>query len=286
MADTSTTPARTTPLLLKASVVVHGTALAALAAAPQASSLVVTALVANHLVIGAAGLVPQSTWLGPNLSRLPSPGAGILSLTFDDGPEPETTPLVLSMLEAAGHRATFFCVGARAEAHPGLMAEIRARGHGVENHSYTHPNSFALRGPGGLAREIDRAQDALAGRAGERPRLFRAPAGIQNPWLAGVLADRGLSLVSWTRRGFDTVSRDGARVAARLIGPGLRAGDILLLHDRTPARDSHGRPVVLDALPRVLDAMARAGLRSVALHTALDGAPRPAISAVDPRGTR
>src|SRR5260221_464158 len=158
-----------------------------------------------------------------------SPRSWGLVLTFDDGPDPEVTPAVLGLLEQAGARATFFCVGQRAEAHPQVMAAIRARGHGVGNHSYSHPNSFALRGPRGLSREILRAQEAIERVGGGRPRLFRAPAGIQNPWLAPALASAGLSLVSWTRRGYDTVSRDGARVAARL-GRGLQAGGILLLH--------------------------------------------------------
>jgi hypothetical protein len=97
------------------------------------------------------------------------------------------------------------------------------------------------------------------------PRAYR----IQNPWLAAVLAKAGLSLVSWSRRGFDTVTRDGARVASRL-GRGLCPGDILLLHDGSSARDSSGQPVVLEALPRLLDEMSRKGLRSEALHAVLE----------------
>ena len=107
--------------------------------------------------------------------------------------------------------------------------------------------------------------------------LFRAPAGIQNPWLAAVLAKAGLSLVSWTRRGFDTVSRDAGRVASRL-GRRLSAGDILLLHYGSSARDASGQPVVLSALPRVLDEMGRKGLRSEALHTILKKQERESCS--------
>jgi peptidoglycan/xylan/chitin deacetylase (PgdA/CDA1 family) len=83
-----------------------------------------------------------------------------------------------------------------------------------------------------------------------------------------VLDSAGLSLVSWTRRGFDTVSRDGRRVAARLVRR-LGAGDILLMHDGSSARDASDRPVVLHALPRVLDHMKRKGLRSEALRQVL-----------------
>ena len=229
-----------------------------------------TALVGNHAVLSAAGMFPRCGWLGPNITRLPGSQArgGVVALTFDDGPDPDVTPAVLDLLDQAGARATFFCVGRRAEAHPDIVASIRARGHGVENHTYSHPNGFAFRGTGGLRREIQRAQVAIERSGGGRPHFFRAPAGIQNPLLSVVLAGAGLSLGSWTRRGYDTVTRDGARVAARL-GRGLRGGDILLLHDASSADDTRGRPVVLDALPRVLDEMGRRGLRSEALHMAL-----------------
>jgi peptidoglycan/xylan/chitin deacetylase (PgdA/CDA1 family) len=255
---------------LAASVGVHSVALATLLASPRSWGLALTAIVGNHCAIGAAGMFPRCNWLGPNITRLPAARARgeLVGLTFDDGPDPEITPAVLALLEKAGARATFFCVGQRAEAHPDVVAAIRARGHGVENHSYSHPNGFALRGGNGLRREILRAQDAIERSGGGRPSLFRAPAGIQNPWLAGVLVRAGLSLVSWSRRGFDTVTRDGARVAARLAR-GLCPGDILLLHDGSSARDASGRPVVLDALPRLLDEISRKGLRSEALHTVL-----------------
>ena len=103
---------------------------------------------------------------------------------------------------------------------------------------------------------------------GERPRFFRAPAGLRNPFLQPVLASLGLQLVSWTRRGFDTVTRDAGAVYARLATR-LAREDILLLHDGNAARSSSGEPVILEVLPRLLDAVARAGLRTVTLPEAL-----------------
>jgi peptidoglycan-N-acetylglucosamine deacetylase len=258
------------PPFLLASAGLHAAALTALVASPQHWALVVAALVGNHVAIGTAGMFPRCGWLGPNIARLPAAAAHgeIVGLTFDDGPDPDATPQVLEMLSGAGATATFFCIGERAERYPEVIAAIRARGHGVENHSYSHPNGFALRGRRGMAREIARAQLAIEQSGGGRPSLFRAPAGIQNPLLYAALSQAGLSLVSWTRRGFDTVSHDGARVASRLVRA-LGPGDILLLHDGSSARDRSGRPVVLDALPRVLDEMNRKGLRSKALHAVL-----------------
>jgi peptidoglycan/xylan/chitin deacetylase (PgdA/CDA1 family) len=87
---------------------------------------------------------------------------------------------------------------------------------------------------------------------------------LRNPFLDPVLARLGLRLASWTRRGFDTVTRDPDKVARRLLR-GLGAGDILLLHDGHAARTGSGAAVVLEALPRVLDALQAHGLRSVTL---------------------
>lgn len=247
--------------LFAASTVVHGAAAALIVARPSAWPWALSGLAANHVVLSTAGLLPRAGWLGPNVTRVPSPEPDTLSLTFDDGPDPDITPRVLDLLAAGPHRATFFCVGSRVTAHPDVARAIVAAGHRIENHTATHPNGFAFRGPGGMRREVEGAQEAIAAVTGRRPIWFRAPAGIQNPFLPFVLASAGLSLVSWTRRGFDTVTPDAAAVAARLIGPGLRAGDILLLHDRVP--------VSLAALPHVLDAMARAGLRSEPLPSVI-----------------
>jgi len=262
-------PWRPSPLIV-ASTAVHGAALATVLAFPSTWSLTLAAVAGNQALLGAAGMFPRCAWLGPNITRLPAPRAreGVIALTFDDGPHPELTPAVLDLLDQAGAQATFFLIGERAEAHPAVVAAIRQRGHGVENHTYSHPNGFAFRGPGGLRREIAHAQAAIERSGGGRPHFFRAPAGIQNPLLARVLASVGLSLVSWTRRGFDTVTRDSSRVAARL-GRGLRGGDILLLHDASSAIAADNRPVVLDTLRLVLDEMKRKGLRSEALQVAL-----------------
>ena len=150
-----------------------------------------------------------------------------------------------------------------------MVAAIRARGHGVENHSYSHPNGFALRGPRGLTREILGAQDAIersgaAGPASSAPRpasrtrgsrpCSRQPACPSSPGPAAA-STRSPAMGPASRRAWSAASR---------------AGDILLLHDGSSARDGNGRPVVLEALPRVLDEMSRKGLRSEALHAVLE----------------
>lgn len=225
-------------------------------------------LAANHAVLCAASVIPRCGWLGANLTKLPaSAPPGVLSLTFDDGPDPEVTPVVLELLRQAGAKATFFCIGQRAETYPDLIRTMRAAGHGIENHTQSHPNALALRSRRAIGGEIAHAQAAIHAAGGGTPTLFRAPAGMKNPWMGGAIAGQGLRLVTWTRRGFDTVSRSAPRVAQRLVR-GLAARDILVLHDGASARAA-GRPIVLDALPRILDAMAARTLRSEPVHTAL-----------------
>lgn len=255
------------PALLAGSLGLHIGSLLVLAASPRQWLTVAGALVANHVVLAAASLSPRSRWVGPNLVRLPEDAArrGEVALTFDDGPDPEITPQVLEQLDGAGARATFFCIGRRAETYRDLTAEIARRGHRVENHSYTHPHLFACYPWGAMRREIERAQEAIAETAGRRPRLFRAPAGLRNPLLDGVLHRAGLRLVSWTRRGFDAVGGHPGAIARRLLR-GLAAGDILLLHDGSTLRTRGGNPQVLEVLPRVLDALAARGLRSVPIE--------------------
>jgi peptidoglycan/xylan/chitin deacetylase (PgdA/CDA1 family) len=223
---------------------------------------VAAALFANHVALVTAGLLPRAALLGPNLRRLPaSAPPGTVGLTFDDGPDPVGTPRVLDHLDAAGARATFFVIGERAARHRELLAEIVRRGHRLGNHTWSHPRAFFFLPPGRLRDEIARTQDLLEETSGDRPAWFRAPAGIRSPLLDLVLARAGLELASWTRRGYDTVERDPGAVARRLTR-NLEARDILLLHDGGSRRTG------IEALPRLLDALAAAGLRAVPLPEA------------------
>ena len=250
---------------LRASAGLHAAAGVAALAVPGAWPWALGVVATNHAVLTAAGLWPRSAVLGPTLTRLPEPhAAGAVALSFDDGPDPEVTPRVLDMLEAAGAQASFFCIGRRAAAHSALAREIVRRGHRVENHTHDHPHAFAAYGPAALRRQVADAQSALAEATGEAPRWFRAPAGLRSPLLEPVLARAGLHLAAWSQRGFDTVDKTPARVAGRLT-TGLREGDVLLLHDGNAARTAEGEPVVLAALPLLLGALSLAGLRGVAL---------------------
>lgn len=254
------------PMAIRASAAWHVAAIGAGVLVPGALPWAVGAIVLNHALITGAGLTPRSSLLGPNVTRLPEAASARreVAITIDDGPEPEVTPRVLDLLDAHGQRATFFCIAERVLAHPALAREIVARGHSIQNHTARHRHNFSFLGPRGFAAEIARAQDIVGDVTGQRPTCFRAPAGLRNPFLEPVLHRLGLSLVSWTRRGFDTREGDAAKVMARL-SRNLQARDILLLHDGNAARTAEGQPVLLEVLPLLLERLRADGLRAVTL---------------------
>jgi peptidoglycan/xylan/chitin deacetylase (PgdA/CDA1 family) len=236
------------------------------------------AVAGSHALLALFGLWPRSQVLGRTLVRLP-PGErdGRVALTFDDGPDPEVTPALLDLLDSHGAKASFFMIGARARAHPGLVREIARRGHGIENHTLRHPTLFACWGPRAMRREVAQAQAVLAPLAGRPPRFVRAPAGLRGPLLDPVLAGLGLEHASWTRRGFDTRCGDPALVLHRLLRR-LRPGDVLMLHDGRSARTPAGKPVVLEVVPALLVALAARGLRAVPLTPPAPDAPAAAAA--------
>jgi peptidoglycan-N-acetylglucosamine deacetylase len=256
--------------VIQASFAVHAGAAIVLLARLHLWPWVVGAVVADHLLLTAAGLWPRSKLLGPNWTHLPAGAAAnsSVAITIDDGPDPQVTPRVLDLLEQHSAKATFFCIGELVEQHSSLAREIISRGHSIENHSQHHLHRFSVLGPSRLAAEITRAQDTIEAVTGERPRFFRAPAGLRSPFLEPVLARLGLRLASWTRRGFDTVNPDPAVVFERLTR-GLRGGDILLLHDGHAAYTPAGIPVILEVLPRLLQAVSAAQLTPVTLRSVL-----------------
>lgn len=228
------------------------------------------AIAINHMVLTIAGLLPRTALLGTNITRLPeeAAGRGEMAITIDDGPDPAVTPHVLDILDRHQAKATFFCIGKLAAQHPELSREIVRRGHAIENHSLSHQWYFSLLGPWRIYHEVHEAQIVLARACGQVPRFFRPTAGLRNQLLEPILAYLGLRLCTWSKRGFDTRVSNADTVLENLVRE-LKGGDILLLHDGSAARSADGVPVILNVLPRLLENIEQAGLRSVTLRSVI-----------------
>ena len=257
-------------LAIKLSILVLASCIIATLLNPALWLWMLGVVIIDHSILTLAGLIPRSTLLGPNITRLPQAAAqrGEVALTIDDGPAPEVTPQVLDILDRYGAKATFFCIGKLAAKYPELCREIVRRGHAIENHSMSHNWYFSLLDPWSIHREVRSAQGALSEISGQTPRFFRSIAGLRNPELEPVLAHCGLRLCSWSKRGFDTRIGDADAVFNSLTHD-LKGGDILLLHDGSSARTALGTPVILDVLPRLLDNLAQQNLHSVTLRSAI-----------------
>lgn len=186
-------------------------------------------LLAAVLLVRGSGSV-RASWYLRMRCRARRAGRRV-ALTFDDGPDPQRTPAVLDLLARQGVRATFFVVGARAEAHPELVRRMVAEGHVVGNHSYTHSRRFPLRSLGRTVEELRRTGEVLHRITGRQPRLFRPPFGVTNPTIARAVRRLGLDPVGWSIRSLDTMGQSPERVAARILRR-LHPGAVILLHDR------------------------------------------------------
>lgn len=192
-----------------------------------------------------------------------SPSLPLVALTFDDGPEPASTPAVLAALRRHGARATFFVIGERAQRHPELLAQLAAEGHQIENHSLRHSWATPFLPRGQLAAELMQTQQLIEKACGRAPRWFRPPIGILSPPVSAAAQRVGLALCGWSCKSRDGLGSTGVDEALGRLRDGLGPGAILLLHDAAE-RGGH-TPVAPAVLERLLPLMAERGLRAVTL---------------------
>jgi peptidoglycan-N-acetylglucosamine deacetylase len=222
------------------------------------------------LLCFAASLSPRSRFFLPVISRGRT-GRPVVALTFDDGPDPLTTPRLLRVLARHQAKATFFVTGKNALQHPENIREILACGHDIGNHSLNHHPLLMLFPYRRLLHEIVAAQVALR-TFGVVALVFRPPVGLTNPKLARVLGSLGLSCVTFSCRAFDRGNRRIRRLSERILR-NVRADDIILLHDVRPAADGEaGIERWLAEVERLLAGLPDLGLSIIPL-SALIGAP-------------
>lgn len=184
-----------------------------------------------------APFLPEWSFFLPIISK-GLPGSKGIALTFDDGPSPETTSMILELLERYNFKATFFVIGEKAEKYPDLIRDILAAGHSIGNHSWKHDSLLMLRSQKTLHKDIQKSQQLLSS-FGFRPLLFRPPVGITNSLLKSVLETENLETVTFSCRAFDGGNKRVTGLAKRILKK-ISPGNILLLHDLPP----HGAQTV------------------------------------------
>lgn len=231
----------------------------------------------------AAPFFPGFGFYLPIISR-GSSGKKAVALTFDDGPDPLTTPLLLELLSTQKVQATFFITGENAAAHPELVKEIVRQGHFVGNHSYHHSYRMLFKSCPSIVDDVESTQRILRN-LGIRPLAFRPPAGITSPRLGSALSKTGMYLVNFSCRPLDGGNRRLKNLAAKIlrrVGP----DDIILLHDSMPPNRQR-IPQWLNEIESLLIGLAAEGFTILPLSeligkpvmlTEIDGGRNPDVS--------
>jgi peptidoglycan/xylan/chitin deacetylase (PgdA/CDA1 family) len=176
-----------------------------------------------------------------------------VALTFDDGPH-EMTEAYLDLLERFDARATFFVVGKECVGRTQLLRRMVERGHEVAGHGFTH-RAFPKMGISPLRDELQETTDLLPPERATGRRLVRPPYGSTSVRSLAVCAASGYTTVMWSRDSDDCRTLAPEDVVARVVPADLRPGEIILLHE--------GQSWTLAALPRILEALTKAGWKAV-----------------------
>ena len=226
-------------------------------------------------------LAGRSSWIRRQLARIgPVICAGPrtrneVALTFDDGPNDPCTGRIREILDSRGVRGTFFMPGKAVEARPDIARDVCERGHVLGQHSWSHRRRDAL---DPHYRELALSENSFRAAVGRVPAFFRPPYGFHTPFVWRAARRRGIRIVMWDVEGIDWAGDAGDDIAARVLAQ-VRPGSIVLLHDGA-AHDANGdRSGTVDALPTILDGLARRSLVAVGLDQLLglpaylEGAP-------------
>ncbi|QRM88864.1 polysaccharide deacetylase family protein [Lacinutrix sp. WUR7] len=160
----------------------------------------------------------------------PSIDKNQVSITFDDGPNPEYTPKVLALLKKYNAKATFFCIGKNIEMHPEIFKSIIEQGHTIGNHTYSHSTRFGFFSTEEVLEELQQTNSIITQQIGLEPKLYRPTFGVTNPRIKRALKVTKLQPVGWNKRSLDTRNITEKRIFNR-VTKNLKKGDVILLHD-------------------------------------------------------
>ncbi|HEY2120744.1 MAG TPA: polysaccharide deacetylase family protein [Candidatus Acidoferrum sp.] len=243
-------------------------------------------IAAPTIVTGMAGITAYaavhhgSQLFGHALTTTTAPRK--LALTFDDGPNPSITPKLLDLLDRYKAKATFFVIGQFARECPELLKETYSRGHNIGNHTDSHPNLFFC-GPEETRTELRRCSKTIQNIILEDPQFFRPPFGYRSPWLAEIVHDQNMHMVTWSllpgdwrakpvgwliRRMQPVVTDTQIKATPQAATAHRSTGHILCLHDGNYRQQNGDRSVTLAALEYWLPRWRDLGLEFVTMTQA------------------
>ncbi len=172
----------------------------------------------------------------PEIHNLRAGGGPRVALTFDDGPHPVLTPVILDLLDQYGAKGTFLLIGKQAETYPELVRLIAERGHEIGNHSYSHRNLTDL-SELEIERELVMTRQIVRRACGRFITLFRPPGGHYNASVRSATRATGFSPLFWNENIGNYPGRGPDEIVPSMIRKVGTSG-IVLLHngyDETPA---------------------------------------------------
>jgi peptidoglycan-N-acetylglucosamine deacetylase len=176
-------------------------------------------------------LPPERPTISPTLLTTTGGAGKAVALTFDDGPDPASTPRILDLLAEHGMRATFCMVGRQAQAHPDLVRRVVAEGHRLCNHTITHDAGIGVRSPDVMNRQLQASRDLLRDVSGGADvDYFRAPEGRWSPALIRMSATDGMRALGWDVDPLDWTTPGTAAIVQR-VEQRVKPGSVVLLHD-------------------------------------------------------
>ncbi len=186
-----------------------------------------------------------------------------ISLTFDDGPDPISTPCVLAALKQAGISATFFVIGSKVERYPDLVQRIVREGHTVAVHSYAHQLGYSFLSPRYVETDILRCKRLIEACNVACSDYFRPPVGQVSPRTARGIRAAGMRLVGWSVRGGDGVKHRTTSDCVARVCAGVKPGAIVLLHDAWQGRSLEDSPRICELSQEEQLGLAPAGVRAL-----------------------
>jgi peptidoglycan-N-acetylglucosamine deacetylase len=211
--------------------------------------LAIAGAIVGATTAGYQSLAPTGQWFGRAFCR-GQRGSKQIGLTFDDGPNDPHTFRLLDVLSRHDVHATFFLIGRYVHQRPDIAVEIAKRGHVIGNHTFTHP-LLTFQSPESIRREITQCRDALQDAVGDHSNLFRPPWGSRRPAVFRIARQLGLEPVMWNITGYDWKATSPEFVEQK-VGPKIRGGDVILLHDGGHASFGTDRSATVAAVDRLI----------------------------------